>query len=249
MAETVDLARHRVASLQLGVVAVPTLVLGIVGVLVGLVWWGLIVGFVVGAALLVWARVRVAHIVLASVGARPATEAEFRRYHNLVEGLCVTSGVPKPALWVIDDAAANAMAVARAPQEAALVITRGLLEQLPRIEQEGVVASLLGQIRSGDAMAGCMVAALVSPLAPVGKAAATLAQRFVEPGRHTRHDVTACRITRYPPGLIAAFERLTHHDTRPRLSPAAVAHLWLIPPSAAAHTPTLDERIAMLREL
>ena len=249
MPEAIEANRSRVASLYVVVVAVPTLVLGVIGVVTGLVWWGLLVGIVIGAALILRARRDVEGAVLRAVGARRADEVDFRRYHNLVEGLCVTSGLPKPSLWIVDDQAANALATARTSQQSSVVVTTGLLEQLPRIELEGVVASLLGQIRSGDAAASSAVAMLVAPLAPLGGAAGALARRFVDPGRQTRHDVAACRITRYPPGMIAALDRLARHDTRPQRHPGPLAHLWLIPTEPTPDTPTLDERIAMLREL
>ena len=244
--------RRRTASLALlvvAVVALPTVVLGIIGVLVGLVWLGLLVGLAVGGGVALWAHRNAEHTVLRAVGARPAPDDEFRRYHNVVDGLCVTSGVPNPALWVVDDPAANALAVGRTPDRAALVLTTGLLECLPRIELEGVLASLLGQIRSGDTMVPSLVAALASPLAPLGGAAAGLVRRFAEPDVQTRSDVEACRLTRYPPGMIAALERLAQCDTRPRRQPSAVASMWLVPPTPTPDVPSLDERIAMLREL
>ena len=37
-------------------------------------------------------------IALASVGAKPASHSEYRMYHNLVEGICLASGMPKPKL-------------------------------------------------------------------------------------------------------------------------------------------------------
>lgn len=249
MPDTSERTPPRLAGLYLGVVALPAVVLGIVGVFVGLVWWGLLLGLIIGVAVAAWARGQAERSVLRLVGARPAPEHEFRRYHNLVEGLCVTSGLDKPSLWVVDDPAANALAVGLAPSRASLVVTTGLLEALPRIELEGVVASLLGQIRSGDAATANTVAALVAPLAPLGTLASSVAQRFVEQGCQSRHDVTAVRITRYPPGMVAALEHLAQLDTRPRTNPGPCLHLWLIPPSPASHTPTLDERIAILREL
>lgn len=243
------LMRRPIATLLVGVVAVPTLILGVIGVLVGYVWLGLLVGLAIGLAAVRRAGRRAEDDMLRRLGARPASDAEFRRYHNLVDGLCVTSGVPKPALWVIDDPAANAVALGRTPQRAVLVMTSGILEELPRIELEGVVAFLLGQIRSGDTADTCFAAALVSPVASWGSLGSDLVRRVTEPELQTRSDVAACRITRYPPGMIAALERLATLDTRPRVQPPSSATLWLIPPSPGADVPTLDERIAMLREL
>src|ERR1044072_5196048 len=59
--------------------------------------------------------------------ARPAPPAGDPRYHNLVEGLCVSAGLPKPELYVIDDDAANSFATGRNPAHASIVVTTGLL--------------------------------------------------------------------------------------------------------------------------
>ena len=55
-------------------------------------------------------------VALATSHAKPADEHEYARYHNLVEGLCIASGLPKPRLYVVDDPAPNAFATGRNPQ-------------------------------------------------------------------------------------------------------------------------------------
>ncbi len=105
-----------------------------------------------------------AGIVLAHTGARPATEADEPRLHNLLDGLCVGVGIPKPALWVVDDAAPNALAVARSIDDAAVVVTTGLAKELSRIEVEAVLAHQLGRIRCGDAIVGSVAVATLSGL-------------------------------------------------------------------------------------
>jgi heat shock protein HtpX len=60
----------------------------------------------------------------------PADERTYARLHNLVEGLCIASGLPKPRIYVIDDAAPNAFATGRNPKHAAIAVTTGLLEMM-----------------------------------------------------------------------------------------------------------------------
>jgi heat shock protein HtpX len=249
MLTSIDPARQRVMMMLVALVAVPTLLLGVIGVVVGVVWLGLVIGFVLGAATVWWVHHGGERRVLRLVGAHEADDERYRRYHNVVDGLCVSAGVPKPALWVIDDPAANAIALGPIPTDASLVVTTGLLDQLPRIELEGVIAALLGQIRSGDTRLNGVVASVATLVAPLGGLSDSVTGRFVERERITRTDVTACRITRYPPGMIAALQRLADHDTEPAVRPRAVAHCWLIPGNGPHDLPTLDERISMLREL
>ena len=72
--------------------------------------------------------------------AQPADPEQYQRLHNLVEGLCIAGGLPKPGVYVIDDPAPNAFATGRNPKHAAIAVTTGLLEKMNRVELEGVLA-------------------------------------------------------------------------------------------------------------
>ncbi|HEX4978700.1 MAG TPA: M48 family metalloprotease, partial [Acidimicrobiales bacterium] len=87
-------------------------------------------------------------IALAMSHARPADEVEHARLHNLVEGLCIAGGLPKPRLYVIEDDAPNAFATGRDPKHAAVAVTTGLLAKLDRIELEAVLAHELSHIKN-----------------------------------------------------------------------------------------------------
>ena len=122
----------------------------VVGVIVGLVatWWiGLVAGVLSGVIVAVILP-KSAPAGLATVfAARPAPEPEFPRYHNLMEGLSISSGSVMPTLQVIDEARPN-LAVYGPPDEGVVIATTGLLEQLDRVELEGVLAEALVRLRS-----------------------------------------------------------------------------------------------------
>src|SRR5947209_5917679 len=99
--------------------------LGVVGLVIALVVAGL--GAFVAYRTSEAVALRMSH-------AHPADPEDYARLHNVVEGLCVAAGLPKPAIYVIDDAAPNAFAAGRNPRHAAVVVTTGLLEKLSRIE-------------------------------------------------------------------------------------------------------------------
>ena len=85
--------------------------------------------------------------------AKPADRARRTRgYHNLVEGLCIASGLPKPRLYIIDDPAPNAFATGRNPKHAAIAVTTGLLEKMNRVELEGVLAHELSHVKNYDVL-------------------------------------------------------------------------------------------------
>ena len=109
-----------------------------------------------------------------------------------------------------------------------------------------------------------------NPLAFVGFALLILAplaakamQAAISRQRETLADVSACQMTRYPPGLISALEKLQDDTTVTHSASTATAHLWIEQPMSGvgdaghlrgAHKlfdthPPLEERIALLREL
>jgi heat shock protein HtpX len=104
-------------------------------------------------------------VALAVSRAKPADPVEYARYHNLVEGLCIASGLPKPRLYVVDDPAPNAFATGRNPKHAAVAVTTGLLEKMNRVELEGVLAHELSHIRNYDILVMTLAVTMVGIIA------------------------------------------------------------------------------------
>jgi heat shock protein HtpX len=247
--------RERTVALLAGAVTVPA----VLGLLLGLVVGGLValllLGLLVGLAVALSAWFGSSRFVLRGLGARPvalpadvptgspaARGAGVQRLENLVEGLCMASGLPQPALYLVEDPSPNARAVGVQRQRAAVVVTTGLLDVLTRVELEGVVGHLLARIRRDDIVPATLAAFLLGPLA----------QRALPPGVALEADAAAVATTRYPPGLAAALTKLKE-DPRPvARCPRASLPLWIVPAAPAGTRPTdpdLDHRIAVLREL
>ena len=207
-------------------------------------------------------------IALAVSRARPADEGEYARLHNIVEGLCIASGLPKPGVYIVDDPAPNAFATGRNPKHASIAVTTGLLEMMNRVELEGVVAHELSHIRNYDVLVSTLAVTMVgavalisdlairsmwwnggrvrrsgdhanrnNPLALVGFLLLILApiiakvmQAAISRQRESLADVTACQMTRYPPGLISALEKLQADQTATHSASTATAHLWIEQP-------------------
>ncbi len=100
-------------------------------------------------------------IALSVSGAQPADEREFSYLHNTVEGLAIAAGIPKPAIYIIDDPAINAFATGRDPQHAAIAVTTGALTRLNRQELEGVIAHELSHVKNYDIRFSTLVVVLV----------------------------------------------------------------------------------------
>ncbi len=100
-------------------------------------------------------------IVLKVSRARPLEHNEYTYLDNTIEGLAIAAGIPKPRAYVIDDAAPNAFATGRNPENAVVAVTTGLLEKLNREELEGVIAHELSHIRNFDIRFMAIVSVLV----------------------------------------------------------------------------------------
>lgn len=212
-----------------------TVVIGAIGLLLGLGGIGIVVALAAAVAVTAaswWGSERV---VLAVSRATPADPTEHARLHNLVEGLCVASGLPKPRIYVIDDAAPNAFAIGRSPQHAAIAVTTGLLAVMSRVELEAVLAHELSHIKNDDILTATL--AVTAPLL----------RRAVDRDCHALADVSAVQMTRYPPALISALQKLRADPATVQASSRATAHLWIEAP-LHAHPP-IEERIAALQEL
>lgn len=86
----------------------------------------------------------------ATVGARAVTREEAPGLYNCLENLCISRGIPMPALHIADDPALNAYATGLNPQQYAVTVTTGLMAELNEREMEGVLAHELTHIRNDD---------------------------------------------------------------------------------------------------
>ncbi len=74
-----------------------------------------------------------------------------RRLYNVVEEMSLASGVPIPAVYVMDNEhGINAFAAGLSPNEAVVSVNRGTMELLTRDELQGVVAHEFSHILNGD---------------------------------------------------------------------------------------------------
>ncbi len=223
--------------------AVPALVLGVIGLLLGGPIVGIAVLVVVAVALAAWARFGGDRRVLASIGGRDADPVRDARLFNLAEGLSISAGVRQPRLMVIESPGLNALAAGSRPGRSVVGVTSGMLSELDRIELEAVLAEELIQIRRHETLPATVLVATLG----IGRAIA------LPEDRDAQVDLAAVALTRYPPALAAALEKVDTKGAVVTGQGATTAHLWLADPSAT-HSPrrgrlTLRERIEALREL
>jgi len=100
-------------------------------------------------------------IVLKISGAIEADEKKDAHLINVVEGLAIAAGLPKPKVYIINDKAPNAFATGRDPPHSSIAVTSGLLEIMNREELEGVISHELSHIKNYDIKFMTLVAVMV----------------------------------------------------------------------------------------
>jgi len=106
-------------------------------------------------------------IVLSSTHAKALNlnDPKQQQFLNVVEEMSISSGLPKPNVFIIDDPDPNAFATGRNPEHSTIVATKGLLDILNRDELQGVVAHEMSHIKNFDIRLMLLVAVLVGSIA------------------------------------------------------------------------------------
>jgi heat shock protein HtpX len=241
-------------------------------------------------------------VALSMSRAQPADPQEYARLHNIVEGLAIAAGLPKPRVYIVQDDAPNAFATGRNPKNAAIAVTTGLLGKMNRVELEGVIAHEMCHIKDYDILvsticvtfvglialladwgvrmlwfgggrdrdrdnnmggAGAIIAIFAIVLLILSPIIAQIMQAAVSRRRESMADIEGVNLTRYPPGLISALEKLQEDQTVVTTASRATAHLWIESPLARTPDegkfsrlnnlwdthPPLADRIAILKNL
>jgi heat shock protein HtpX len=148
---------------------------GAIGVLVSLSFTvGLIIGVIaaiivdaIGWSIAVRATVSLTHAV-------EVTPSQAPQLHNVVEGLCIAAGLPKPKVYIVDDPAPNAFAFGRSPNHAGVAVTSGLLNLMSRRELEGVLAHELSHIKNRDVQVTTLAVTTVGIIVATAEIAARM---------------------------------------------------------------------------
>ena len=104
----------------------------------GIVFYAVVIGAIAYVAIQYYSSGSQA---LSMAGARQIQKADNPRLYRIVENLAITTGLPMPNVYLVDDPAPNAFATGRDPEHAAVAATTGLLEIMDDAELEGVISN------------------------------------------------------------------------------------------------------------
>jgi heat shock protein HtpX len=89
-------------------------------------------------------------MINSATGSRPLARNENKRVYNLVENLCISTGMPMPRVNIIEDDSLNAFASGLNAKTFSISLSRGIIDKLNDQELESVIAHELTHIRNLD---------------------------------------------------------------------------------------------------
>jgi protease htpX homolog len=103
-------------------------------------------------------------ITLKMNGAEPISKKDAPEFYSIVESLSITAGLPMPKLYIINDSSMNAFAAGTNPENSVICVTTGLLENMDKVEIEGVMAHEISHIKNYDIRVSMAAVALTAAI-------------------------------------------------------------------------------------
>lgn len=119
---------------------------------------GMIMAFVIAAAMNFFAYWFSDKMVLKMYRAREVSESDHPRLFRIVKRVATQAMIPIPRVYIVPSKAPNAFATGRNMEHAAVAVTEGMLELLNDDELEGVIGHEIAHIMNKDMLIGTVAA-------------------------------------------------------------------------------------------
>ncbi len=126
-----------------------------------------IVPIAVGIALIsVWGSYYASDkLVITMTGAKLIQESDNPNLFNLINEVCIASGLPMPKVAIVIDEAPNAFATGRNPEHALIAFTTGMLDVMDRDQLQGVIAHEMSHVGNRDTLVSAVAATTAGAIA------------------------------------------------------------------------------------
>jgi heat shock protein HtpX len=130
---------------------------------------GAMIALVVAAATNLFTWWNSGRMVLSMYGAHEVDQNSAPDLYNLVAELASRAQLPMPRVFLMDEAQPNAFATGRNPENAAVAVTVGLMQQLSREEVAGVIAHELAHIKNHDTLIMTITATIAGAISMIAQ--------------------------------------------------------------------------------
>ena len=125
---------------------------------------GMLLALALGLATNFWAYWFSDRVVLKLYKATEVDEASAPLLYNTVKDLARRAGLPRPKVYLIDEAQPNAFATGRNPEHAAVAATTGILQLLTARELAGVLGHELTHVKNRDILTSTITASMAGAI-------------------------------------------------------------------------------------
>lgn len=225
-------------------IAALTALFGVVGLMIG-GQQGMLIALVMACGMNLFAYWNSDTMVLKMYGAKPV-EASHPVAQMTFE-LARQAGLPNPKVYYMDTPQPNAFATGRNPENAAVAVTRGLVERLSEAELKGVIAHELAHIKNRDTLIMTVTATIAGALGMLANFAmffggnrerghtnpivmiavailapltASLVQMAISRTREYEADRVGAEISGQPQALASALQKIEHIAKNVDMDPA-----------------------------
>src|SRR5262245_66027440 len=130
---------------------------------------GAMIALVIAAGMNLFAYWNSDRMVLSMHGAEEVDPRTAPELYDMVAQLAHNAQLPMPRVFIMHEDQPNAFATGRNPQNAAVAVTVGLMNQLSREELAGVIAHELAHIRNHDTLTMTITATIAGAISMIAQ--------------------------------------------------------------------------------